>query len=196
MITKDKFSGGGVLPVVNIEKDGVNIPCFIVFSSNRGVLSDAGGKVDPGEDIQKTCTREFYEESCKLFSIDHQLIINHKYIDVSCGPTYYRTYFPLIDFGVHKSDFSNNRSILKLRRTYKYFLEKNEMVFIPVDSKTLRLNVDSNKIYTTKDVDGNERLVNRRLHKLLRLYRKLNIEPNKLTLEEVSKNDIKTYKSV
>ena len=196
MITKDKFSGGGVLPIVNIEKDGVNIPCFIVFSSNRGVLSDAGGKVDPGEDIQKTCTREFYEESCKLFSIDHQLIINHKYIDISCGPTYYRTYFPLIDFGVDKSDFSNNRSILKLRRTYKYFLEKNEMVFIPVDSKTLRLNPVSNKIYTTKDVDGNERLVNRRLHKLLRLYRKLNIEPNKLTLEEVSKNDIKTYKSL
>jgi hypothetical protein len=196
MITKDKFSGGGVLPVVNIEKDGVNIPCFIVFSSNRGVLSDAGGKVDPGEDIQKTCTREFYEESCKLFSIDDQLIINHKYIDINCGPTYYRTYFPLIDFGVDKSDFSNNRSILKLRRTYKYFLEKNEMVFIPVDSRTLRLNPVSNKIYTTKDVDGNERLVNRRLHKLVRLYRKLNIEPNKLTLEEVSKNDIKTYKSV
>ena len=73
MITKDKFSGGGVLPVVNIEKDGVNIPCFIVFSSNRGVLSDAGGKVDPGEPIQKTCTREFYEESCKLFSIDHNV---------------------------------------------------------------------------------------------------------------------------
>lgn len=196
MILKDKFSGGGVLPVVNIEKDGVNIACFIVFSSKRGVLSDAGGKVDRGEDIQKTCTREFYEESCKLFSIDHQLITEHKYIDITCGPTYYRTYFPLIDFGVDKSDFTNNRSILELRRTYKYFLEKNEMVFIPVDSKTLRLNPLSNKIYTTKDVDGNERLVNRRLHKLVRLYRKLNIEPKKLTLEEVSKNNIKTYKSV
>jgi len=191
-----RFSGGGVLPIVNIKKDGVDTACFIVFSSNRGVLSDAGGKVDPGESIQKTCTREFYEESCKLFSIDHQLIIEHKHIDLTCGSTYYRVYFPLIDFDVDKSKFARNRSVLELRRTYKYFLEKNEMVFIPVDSITLRLNVDSNKIYTVKDIDGNKHLVNRRLHKLVRLYRKLNIKPNKLTLEEVSKNDIKTYKSV
>jgi hypothetical protein len=191
-----KFSGGGVLPVVNIKKDGVDTPCFIVFSSNRGVLSDAGGKVDPGESIQKTCTREFYEESCKLFSINHQLITEHKYIDLTCGSTYYRVYFPLIDFNIDKSKFSSNRNVLELKRAYKYFLEKNEMVFIPVDSITLRLNVDSNKIYTVKDIDGNNHLVNRRLHKLVRLYRKYNITPKNLTLEEVSKNDIKTYKSV
>lgn len=191
-----KFSGGGVLPVVNIKKDGVDTPCFIVFSSNRGVLSDAGGKVDPGESIQKTCTREFYEESCKLFSINHQLITEHKYIDLTCGSTYYRVYFPLIDFNIDKSKFTSNRNVLELKRTYKYFLEKNEMIFIPVDSITLRLNIDSNKIYTVKDIDGNNHLVNRRLHKLVRLYRKYNITPKTLTLEEVSKNDIKTYKSV
>lgn len=196
MLESRKFSGGGVLPIVNIKKDGVETPCFIVFSSNRGVLSDAGGRVDPGEPIQKTCTREFYEESCKLFSIDHQLIIEHKHIDLTYGPTYYRVYFPLIDFDVDKSKFASNRSVLKLKRTYKYFLEKNEMVFIPVDSKTLRLNADSNRIYTVKDIDGNVRLVNRRLHKLVRLYRKYNFVPKVLTLEEVSKNDIKTYKSV
>jgi hypothetical protein len=193
---EEKFSGGGVLPVVNIKKDGVDTPCFIVFSSNRGVLSDAGGKVDTGESIQKTCTREFYEESCKLFSINHQLITEHKYIDLTCGSTYYRVYFPLIDFNIDKSKFSSNRNVLELKRAYKYFLEKNEMIFIPVDSITLRLNIDSNKIYTVKDIDGNNHLVNRRLHKLVRLYRKYNITPKTLTLEEVSKNDIKTYKSV
>lgn len=190
-----RYSGGGVLPIINIKKDGVDVNCFIVFSSNRGVLSDAGGKVDPGEPIQKTCTREFYEESCKLFSIDHRLITEHKHIDLTYGSTYYRVYFPLIDFEVDKSKFDSNRSILELKRTYKYFLEKNEMVFIPVDSVTLRVNPDSNKIYNVKDVDGNVRLVNRRLHKLLRLYRKYNFTPKPLTLEEVSKNDIKTYKS-
>jgi hypothetical protein len=31
---------------------------------------------------------------------------------------------------------------------------------------------------------------------LLRLYRKYNFTPKPLTLEEVSKNDIKTYKSI
>ncbi len=195
-MTMKKYSGGGVLPIVNIEKDGVITPCFIVFSSRRGVLSDAGGKVDAGEEIEKACTREFYEESCKLFSIDPQLIINHKYIDLSCGSTYYRTYFPLIEFDVDKSKFSSNRNVLKLRRTYKYFLEKNEMVFIPTNSKTLRLHPESNKVYTTLDVDGNIRLVNRRLHKLLRAFRNQQIEPNKLTLEEVNKDNINTYKSL
>ncbi len=191
-----KFSGGGVLPIINIKKDGIDTPCFVVFSSNRGVLSDAGGKVDIGEPIQKTCTREFYEESCKLFSLDHQLITEHKHIDLTCGSTYYRVYFPLIDFGVDKSEFTSNREALKMKRAFKFYLEKNEMVFIPIEHKTWRLDPKSNKIYTITDVDGTVRLVNRRLHKLIRLYRKYNFTPKKLTLEEVVKNDIKTYKSV
>ena len=196
MITQRKFSGGGVLPIINIKKNGIDVPCFVVFSSNRGVLSDAGGKVDPGEVIEKTCTREFYEESCKLFSLDHQLITDHKFIDLTCGDTYYRVYFPLIDFQIEKSNFTSNRNALKMKKTFKFYLEKNEMVFIPVENKTWRVNPESNKIYTITDVDGNVRLVNRRLHKLIRLYRKYDFTPKKLTLEEVVKNDIKTYKSV
>jgi hypothetical protein len=184
------------LPIVYIKKDGVEIPCFIVFSSKRGILSDAGGRVDLGEPIEKTCTREFYEESCKLFSIDHQLIINHEHIDLTSGPTYYRVYFPFMDFDVDKSKFLSNRTVLKSQRAYSYYLEKNEMVFIPIDSKTSRLNVDSNKIYTVKDIDGNIRLANRRLHKLVTLYLKFNFTPKQLALMEVSMNDINTYKSV
>ena len=196
MITQRKFSGGGVLPIINIKKNGIDVPCFVVFSSNRGVLSDAGGKVDPGEVIEKTCTREFYEESCKLFSLDHQLITDHKFIDLTCGDTYYRVYFPLIDFQIEKSNFTSNRNALKMKKTFKFYLEKNEMVFIPVENKTWRVNPESNKIYTITDVDGDIRLVNRRLHKLIRLYRKYDFTPKKLTLEEVFKNDIKTYKSI
>ena len=196
MITQRKFSGGGVLPIINIKKDGNDVPCFVVFSSNRGVLSDAGGKVDRGEVIEKTCTREFYEESCKLFSLDHQLITDHKHIDLTCGNTYYRVYFPLIDFQIEKSNFTSNRNALKMKKTFKFYLEKNEMVFIPVENKTWRVNPESNKIYTITDVDGDIRLVNRRLHKLIRLYRKYDFTPKKLTLEEVFKNDIKTYKSI
>ena len=64
------------------------------------------------------------------------------------------------------------------------------------EARKKRDNADSNRIYTVKDIDGNVRLVNRRLHKLVRLYRKYNFVPKALTLEEVSKNDIKTYKSV
>ena len=101
-----------------------------------------------------------------------------------------------MDFVVDKSKFHDNRTILKSKRTEYFYLEKNEMVLIPINSITLRLNADSNKIYTVKDIDGNVRLVNRRLHKLVRLYLKFNFTPKHLALVEVIMNDINTYKSL
>lgn len=124
------------------------------------------------------------------------MIKEHEHINLTCGTTYYRVFFPFLDFVVDKSKFHSNRTILKSKRTYDYYLEKNEMVFIPINSKTLRLNADSNKIYTVKDIDGNVRLVHRRLHKLVTLYLKFNFTPKRLALVEVIMNDIITYKSL
>lgn len=186
----NKFSGGGVLPIVKIKNDLY----FLTFSSKRGVLSDAGGKCDFGESIETTCVREFYEESCKLFNITVSDISNHKFIDISAGWAYYRSYLPFFNFDIPQILFSKNRSILKSNRCPYHFLEKNEMVLIPVNSKLERLNVNSSKIYTTTDIDNKKRLVNRRLYKLIREYDKLKIQPHRIILEKYLIDYTTTFK--
>lgn len=186
-----KFSGGGMLPIVNI-KDKLY---FLTFSSKSGVLSDAGGKTDFGETIEKTCVREFYEESCKLFNINTLDISNHKFIDISSGKTFYRSYIPLFNISFSQSDFLNNRTTLKTMSTSYHYLEKNNMILIPIDSVFVRLNTNSNKIYTTKDISGQLRLVNRRLYKLIREFNKISLSPKELILEKANFGNIVTYKS-
>ena len=185
----NKFSGGGVLPIVKIKNDLY----FLTFSSKRGVLSDAGGKCDFGESIETTCVREFYEESCKLFNIDVSDISNHKFIDISSGWAYYRSYLPFFNFDIPQILFSKNRNYLKSNRCSYHFLEKNEMVLIPVNSKLERLNVNSSKIYTTKDISGQLRLVNRRLYKLIRDFQKSNINTQEIILEKKQLGGLVTY---
>lgn len=184
-----KFSGGGILPIVKINDDLY----FLTFSSKRGVLSDAGGKCDFGESIEKTCVREFYEESCKLFNISVSDISNHKFIDISAGWTSYRSYLPFFNFDIPQSLFSKNRSILKSNKCSYHFLEKSEMILVPVNSKFERLNSDSTKIYTTKDISGQLRLVNRRLYKLIRDFKKSNINTEEIILEKKKLGELVTY---
>lgn len=186
-----KFSGGGVLPIVRF-KDRLY---FLTFSSKRGVLSDAGGKCDFGESIETTCTREFYEESCKLFNVTPIDISSHKFIDINSGRTFYRSYIPLFNIDLVQDQFVKNRRVLKSTRCSYHYLEKSDIVLIPIDSKFTRLNIKSNKIYTTEDISGQLRLINRRLYKLIREFRKLDLYPKEVILEKVDSGNLITYNS-
>jgi hypothetical protein len=184
-----KFSGGGILPIVKINDDLY----FLTFGSKRGVLSDAGGKCDFGESIEKTCVREFYEESCKLFDISVSDISNHKFININAGRTFYRSYLPFFKFDISQNLFSKNRNILKSNKCSYQFLEKSEMILVPVNSKFERLNSNSTKIYTTQDISGQLRLVNRRLYKLIRDFQKSNINTEEIILEKKKLGGLVTY---
>ncbi len=187
------FSGGGILPIVDVKtKDGV-VPCFITFSSYKGIVSDAGGKTDIGESIQKTCVREFFEESCMLFSINENQLEDKNLIDVHCGRTFYRVYFPKFTININYSDFNTNYFEIRQQKKSKVYLEKNELVLIPISEKTQSYYHNGRKYYYIFDLDGGVRKVSRRLHKIIKLYNKISPELKSLNFETIKKDGILTY---
>jgi hypothetical protein len=187
------FSGGGILPIVDVKtKDGV-ISCFITFSSYRGVISDAGGKVDINESIQKTCVREFFEESCMLFSINENNLKDNNLIDVTCGSTFYRVYLPKFSITVNSSDFTKNYSEIKRQKKSKVYLEKNELVLIPITERTQSYLYNGRKYYSILDINGNVRKVSRRLHKIIKLFNNVSPVVEIINFDKVNKNGILTY---
>ncbi len=187
------FSGGGILPIVDVKtKDGV-ISCFITFSSYRGVISDAGGKVDINESIQKTCVREFFEESCMLFSINENNLKDNNLIDVTCGSTFYRVYLPKFSITVNSSDFTKNYSEIKRQKKSKVYLEKNELVLIPITERTQSYLYNGRKYYSILDINGNVRKVSRRLHKIIKLFNNVSPVAEIINFDKVNKNGILTY---
>jgi hypothetical protein len=187
------FSGGGILPIVDVKtKDGV-VSCFITFSSYRGVISDAGGKVDINESIQKTCVREFFEESCMLFSINENNLKDNNLIDVTCGSTFYRVYLPKFSITVNSSDFTKNYSEIKRQKKSKVYLEKNELVLIPITERTQSYLYNGRKYYSILDINGNVRKVSRRLHKIIKLFNNVSPVVEIINFDKVNKNGILTY---
>jgi hypothetical protein len=67
------------------------------------------------------------------------------------------------------------------------------MVLIPVDVQLSRLDLNSNKVYTTKDINGQSRLVNRRLYKLIRDFRNSGKLTTDLLLERNQIGELVTY---
>jgi len=67
------------------------------------------------------------------------------------------------------------------------------MILVPVNSKFERLNSNSTKIYTTQDISGQLRLVNRRLYKLIRDFQKSNINTEEIILEKKKLGGLVTY---
>jgi hypothetical protein len=187
------FSGGGILPIVDVKtKDGV-VSCFITFSSYRGVISDAGGKVDINESIQKTCVREFFEESCMLFSINENNLKDNNLVDVTCGSTFYRVYLPKFSITINSSDFTKNYLEIKRQKKSKVYLEKNELVLIPITERTQSYLYNGRKYYSILDINGNVRKVSRRLHKIIKLFNYVSPVTEIINFDKVSKNGILTY---
>ena len=187
------FSGGGILPIVDVKtKDGV-ISCFITFSSYRGVISDAGGKVDINESIQKTCVREFFEESCMLFSINENHLEDNNLIDVACGHTFYRVYLPKFSITIKSTDFTKNYLEIKRQKKSKVYLEKNELVLIPISNKTQSYLYEGRKYYSILDIDGKTRKVSKRLYKIIKLFNKISPVVEVMNFDSVNKDGILTY---
>lgn len=187
------FSGGGILPIVDVKTDNGVVSCFITFSSYRGIISDAGGKVDIDESIQKTCVREFFEESCMLFSINENNLEDNNLIDVTCGHTFYRVYLPKFSIALNSADFTKNYLEIKRQRKSRVYLEKNELVLIPITERTQSYFYNGKKYYSTIDVDGNSRKVSRRLHKIIKLFNKLSPEVKVMNFDKINKDGILTY---
>ena len=82
---------------------------------------------------------------------------------------------------------------LKSSTRKRYYFEKTEMVLIPVDVQLSRLDLNSNKVYTTKDINGQSRLVNRRLYKLIRDFRNSGKLTTDLLLERNQIGELVTY---
>ncbi len=187
------FSGGGILPIVDVKtKDGV-VSCFITFSSYRGVISDAGGKVDINESIQKTCVREFFEESCMLFSINENNLKDNNLIDVTCGSTFYRVYLPKFSITINSLDFTKNYSEIKRQKKSKVYLEKNELVLIPITERTQSYFYNGRKYYSILDINGNVRKVSRRLHKIIKLFNNISPVVETINFDKFTKDGILTY---
>lgn len=89
------YSGAGVIPITIIDDK----PYFVLFTYNKDIITDAGGKIEGTNSIIKTATRELFEESAGLINIDDKILDeNSVYLDIKNKDTYYRCYFVIIRF--------------------------------------------------------------------------------------------------
>jgi hypothetical protein len=190
---KKNFSGGGILPIVDVSTESGIVPCFITFSSRRGVLSDAGGKVDPSEFIQKTCSREFWEESCMSFSIPVEHLDEHSFFDITFGSTFYRVYLPKFNLSVDTELFNQNYKQLKSERMPSVFLENVGMVLLPINVNTSSFLFREKKYYIYKDLSGEDRIVSKRLHKIIKLFIHSSPKLKKINFRKTLHNKIQTF---
>ena len=122
------YSGSGVIPIVIIK----NIPYLVLFMSNHGTITDAGGRLEKESTILDTASRELLEESAGLFNINITILDKKSfYIDKEHHGKYYRSYFIIIDNFDSKYYFKNLEKINKYN--LNPFSETNNILFIKFD---------------------------------------------------------------
>ena len=107
-----RYSGAGIIPIIIINKKSY----FILFNSSKNLITDAGGKIESKHSILETASRELFEESCGLISINKNIIDkNSIFLDVKnlnknseYYNKYYRVYFIIIDNIENINDFYKN----------------------------------------------------------------------------------------
>jgi hypothetical protein len=118
----NKYSGSGIIPIIKHNKKIY----FVLFSSGKNLITDAGGKIENNNSIASTALRELFEESCGLFNIDENTLNKKsKHIDV-VNPIkdnefynkLYRVYFIFID--IYLPDILQYYNNLKKIKLYDF----------------------------------------------------------------------------
>jgi hypothetical protein len=150
------YTGAGVIPLIKFNKKIY----FILFSSGKNIISDAGGTIDKNESILSTAIRELKEESCGIININENTLKNNSiYFDVlnnNKNNKYYnklyRIYFILID-NIDLYDLMNYYSNLKKFKQYDFnpYVETFGIHLISLDwihyyNNQIYMNTHTNKI--------------------------------------------------
>jgi hypothetical protein len=143
-----RYSGAGIIPIVNIN----GVQHLVVFESNKGLLTDAGGRIDYNESPIDAAVRELYEESSSL---------KQKHFNIPCGKTVYKIYFAEIKQLPNKEQFLQLRESYKLAGNYHY-TENKSITFITVPEYLSD---------TIVDIYGTRFTLHQRLKKILKYYK-------------------------
>jgi ADP-ribose pyrophosphatase YjhB (NUDIX family) len=130
-----KIIGSGILYITSVE----NVPCILlVYSKNKQVWEDPGGRIEYEKCPLDTAIKELLEETANLIDV-HKCVnyFKHNYIDIPVHLStrsnhYYRSYIFYTDFIPNHCDFLDNLSILKSNKSKKSFLEMTDMILVPL----------------------------------------------------------------
>ena len=152
----NNYSGSGIIPIITYNKKVY----FILFSSGKNLISDAGGTLEDNNSISKTAIRELFEESCGLINItEEDLQTKSIFIDI-INPDknhifykkIYRAYFILIK-NIDLSDLMNYYNNLKKFKPYDRnpFAETYGIHLIKLDwihyyKNTIYMNTHTDKL--------------------------------------------------
>ncbi len=152
-----RYSGAGIIPIVNIN----GVQHLVAFESNKGLLTDAGGRIDYNESPIDAAVRELYEESSSLIKLQSDLVVQQKHFNIPCGKTVYKIYFAEIKQLPNKEQFLQLRESYKLAGNYHY-TENKSITFITVPEYLSD---------TIVDIYGTRFTLHQRLKKILKYYK-------------------------
>jgi ADP-ribose pyrophosphatase YjhB (NUDIX family) len=186
-----KYSGAGVIPIL-IKN---NKPYMILFTYQRGIITDAGGKIESNNTITETASRELFEESAGLININNNILEdNSVYVDIKYNNTYYRTHIILIQFPDESYEENYNNNLQRINKfKFNPFSETRGIRLISLDY----IHFVDNNILMNTNTDKVEILANRtkdiikKIHKisvdLVSFYRKIK---DRLKIIKLNKKNI------
>lgn len=119
----NQYCGAGVIPIIKLNKKMY----FILFSSGKNLITDAGGTIEKNKSILSTASRELMEESCGIINVDISTLENNSiYFDIINSNKnnkfynkLYRIYFILIE-NIDLYDLMNYYVNLKKFKKYDF----------------------------------------------------------------------------
>ncbi len=217
----NKYSGAGIIPLINYNKKIF----FILFSSGKNIISDAGGTLENNDSILSTAVRELFEESCGIINIsEDELQKKSIYIDIinqnknnKFYKKLYRIYFILIN-NINLSDLLNYYINLKkfkpydrnpFTETYGIHLIKLDWIHYYNDQIYMNTNTDNLKLLNTRlkiimenimetygDLDTFYNIISKKIKKIKLNKNLINIDTYSYKNNlKINVNDIITYSS-
>lgn len=187
------YSGAGVIPITIIN----NKPYFVLFTYNKGIITDAGGKIENNNNIINTASRELFEESAGLINIDDKILDdNSVYLNIKNKDTYYRCYFIIIDLLDDDFDKSYSDNLEKFNRfKLNPFSETKGIKLISLeDTKFINNSILLTNVSNKNKVNY---LINRTKHIFIKIHKKFvdfadfyNKIKNKLQIVKLNKKNI------
>jgi len=206
-----KYTGAGIIPIIIYNK----IPYFILFSSGKGIISDAGGTIENKDNLEDSAIRELFEESCGIIKISkNDLLKNSVYIDIinNHDKQLYRSHIIFIN-KIDLSDLLNYYTNLKkfkkfdrnpFTETYGIHLIKIEWIHYYNNDIYMNTHTDKIKLLNNRlkiimknimnkfgNLDNFYDIVNKKIKKINLKQKKINIDTysyknnNKIYVDDV-----------
>ena len=117
----NKINGAGILLFTEINKKKYLI---LYKARNKNYYEDLGGRIDEGDDVYKTASREAYEESATYINLNEYDLYDVQKI-------YLKKYICFIK-GVNNFSIQNAKILLDKYKNKKHYNEMDDVKIVPV----------------------------------------------------------------